>query len=241
MADGLVMNVSNKFGYNLRVFARLMKTELSAEINRQCANVCYKAAEYTPFSTPSQINAEFQRAKVTRAKVLKTKGKGIKVYKPRNENSVVVYKIANWQRKIRKENPLGGIAMSEYARKLVNARIKSARFIRIGWSWCAEKFGKPFTRGDFGTKTMSRVGGAQLALPDSLEGIFMNRAGMYDIRYKPAQLRKESGAVVVERKYAPLARAIDAVQTNIQSEMEFRLQQLADKYNVKTAPRTFNV
>lgn len=239
MPSGLIVNVSNKFGYNLRIFARLMRTELSKEINRQCANVCYKAAEYTPFATPTQINSDFQRARVTRARVLK-KG-AIKVSKGRNENSVAVYKIANWQRKARNEAPLGGPAMSGYARKLVAARIRSARYIRIGWSWCAAKFGKPFTRGDFSDKTMSRVGGAQLALPNNLEGIFMNRAGMYDVRYKPAQLRPESGAVVVERKYAPLAKAIESVQQNIQSEMEFRLQELANKYNVKGPARTFDV
>jgi hypothetical protein len=241
MADGLVMNVSNKFGYNLRIFARLMKTELSTEINRQCANVCYKAAEYTPFSSSEQINADFQRTKVTNIKLTKGKKPRLKASKPRNENSVAVYKIANWTRKIRNESPLGGSAMSSYARKLVSARIRSSKYIRIGWAWCAEKFGKPFTRGDFSDRTMSRIAGAQLALPNNLEGIFMNRAGMYDVRYKPAQLRKESGALVVERKYAPLARAIQSVQDHIQSEMEFRLQQLADKYNVKTSARTFNV
>lgn len=239
MASGLVVNVSNKFGYNLRVFSRLMKTTLSQEINKQCANVCFRAAEYTPFATSAQINANFQRAIVSRARVLK-KG-GIKISRPRAENSTAVYKIANWQRKIRKEKPLGGPEMSSYARKLVAARIRSCKYIRIGWAWAAKQFGKPFTRGDFDDKTMNRIAGAQLARPDNLDGIFMNRAGMYDVRYKPAILRKESGAVAVENKYGPLAKAIAFVQSSIQAQMELELQKLADKYNVKGPVRTFNV
>lgn len=230
MASGTI--VDNQFADSLRVYAGLMGATLSQEINRQAANVCYKAAEYTPFIERPALRSQLENLPITKDANQKRSG---------DKNKVGIYKLANWQNKNLGLPPWNSKKSKNSWKNLIGARVKRAKYIRIGWAWCAKQFGKPFTRGDFSDKTMNRISGAQIALPTSLEAIFMNKAGSRDVRYKNNPLRPESGAIAVERKHSPLSKAIQVVQAHIASEMAFRLQEQADKYNVKRITRTIDL
>jgi hypothetical protein len=230
MASGVILD--NQFGSNLRVYAGLMGTTLSKEINKQAANVCYKAAEYTPFIERSALKAQLENLPVTKDGNKKRSG---------DKSRLGLYKLANWQNKNLGLPPWNSKKSKNSVQKFISSRTSRTKYIRIGWSWCAKQFGKPFTRGNFSDKTMNRIAGAQVALPTDLEAVFMNKAGSRDVRYKAKPMRVESGAIAVERRHSPLSKAIQVVQAHIASEMAFRLQEQADKYNVKRITRTIEL
>jgi len=126
------------------------------------------------------------------------------------------YKLANWILKNQGLQPLGktkvGIAgigfgkssgsegtIGRHARNLIAARKRSVGFLAIGWAAAAKLFGKKPSRGDFGDKTMSRIGGGKKAQEDRAitEGIIFNNTGSKDIRYFPPKKRIPSGIVKI--------------------------------------------
>lgn len=123
-------------------------------------------------------------------------------------------KLANWIMKNQGLPPLGntkvGIpgmgfgkssgrpgTIGRIAKNLVAARKRSVQFLGIGWAAAAKIFGKggKLRRGDFGEKTMQRIGGGIKAKDDRAitEGIIFNNTGTRDIRYFPVKRRTPSG------------------------------------------------
>lgn len=124
------------------------------------------------------------------------------------------YKLANWILKNQGLAPIGntkvGIAgigfgkssgkqgtIGKFAQNLIAARKRSVGFLANGWAAAAKAFGKRPSRGDFGDKTIERLGGGVKAQEDRAitEGIIFNNAGSRDIRYFPPQKRVPSGIV----------------------------------------------
>ena len=132
--------------------------------------------------------------------------------------SVGTYKLVNWILKNQGLAPLGntkiGIAgggfgkssgrqgtVGKFAQNLIAARKRSVGFLAIGWAAAAKIFGKgkSLTRGDFGDKTISRIGGGVKAQENKAmtEGIIFNNTGSRDIRYFPYRKRVPSGIVKI--------------------------------------------
>lgn len=122
------------------------------------------------------------------------------------------YRLANWILKNQGLAPLGktkiGIAgqgfgkssgeqgtIGRHARNLIAARKRSVQFLGIGWAAAAKLFGKRPRKGDFGDKTIERIGGGVKAQEDRAitEGVIFNNTGKNDIRYFPVRRRVPSG------------------------------------------------
>ena len=69
------------------------------------------------------------------------------------------------------------------------------QFLGIGWAGAAKVFGKKPSKGDFGDKTMKRIGGGVKAQENRAitEGVIFNNTGTKDIRYFPVRKRSPSG------------------------------------------------
>lgn len=124
------------------------------------------------------------------------------------------YKLANWIIKNQGFPPLGNTkvgkagagfgkrsnktgTIGQLAQNLLAARKRSVGFLAIGWAAAARLFGKgsKLRKGDFGDKTIQRIGGGVKAQEDRalVEGIIFNNTGMRDIRYKEKPPRVPSG------------------------------------------------
>ena len=121
-------------------------------------------------------------------------------------------KLANWIMKNQGLPPLGntkiGIpgmgfgkssgkqgTIGKIAKNLVAARKRSVQFLAVGWAAAARVFGKRPSKGDFGEKTIQRLGGGVKAQEDKslTEGVIFNNTGTRDIRYFPVKRRSPSG------------------------------------------------
>jgi len=122
------------------------------------------------------------------------------------------FKLANWIMKNQGLPPLGntkigipGIGFGKssgkqgtigrIAKNLVAARKRSVQFLGVGWAAAARVFGKRPSKGDFGDKTIARIGGGVKAQTDKAitEGVIFNNTGTRDIRYFPVGKRSPSG------------------------------------------------
>jgi len=122
------------------------------------------------------------------------------------------YRLANWILKNQGLAPLGktkvGIAgqgfgkssggqgtIGRHARNLIAARKRSVQFLAVGWAAAAKIFGKRPSKGDFGEKTIQRLGGGNKAQENKAitEGVIFNNTGKNDIRYFPVRKRTPSG------------------------------------------------
>lgn len=106
--------------------------------------------------------------------------------------------------------------------KFIGRRSSSSLFIKIGWAAAAQAFGRKFSRGNFSDKTINAIGGFQKAVEgDIMTAKISNRAGQFDVRYKPRKLRPVSGAVAVAQD--ALQKAIKFVTNDINKYVEPRL------------------
>lgn len=97
----------------------------------------------------------------------------------------------------------GNKFMDGQYKKFIQARIRSSKWLRIGWALAAAKLGKPFSRGDFGEATLARLdgkaygGGATIKkLSDSKsEFVIWNGVGVFDHRYRKGKMADFSGSL----------------------------------------------
>jgi len=132
-----------------------------------------------------------------------------------------------------------GLLATGKLRKFIARRASSAKFIKIGWVASYQKFLRGAASGGEGFKqsTADQVGDAKLAKPGVVvEAMTINRAGQYDIRFKPKKIsgmgtpgRTTSGAIKVGTP--ALIKAIEFVRKDMISYILPRLQRIANKYN----------
>lgn len=124
------------------------------------------------------------------------------------------YRLVNWILKNQGLDPLGNTkvgkagagfgkrsgktgSIGQLAQNLLAARKRSIGFLAIGWAAAAKLFGKggKLRKGDFGDKTIERIGGGQKAQENRAitEGIIFNNTGTRDIRYAGKPPRSPSG------------------------------------------------
>jgi hypothetical protein len=137
-------------------------------------------------------------------------------FKKKQVATVGTYKLVNWILKNQGLRPIGntqvGIAgigfgkssgkqgtIGKFAQNLIAARKRSIGFLAVGWAAAARVFGKRPSKGDFGDKTMQRIGGGVKAQEDRalVEGRIFNNAGSRDVRYFPPRKRVPSGIVKI--------------------------------------------
>lgn len=107
--------------------------------------------------------------------------------------------------------------------EFIGRRAKASLFIKIGWFAAIKGFGRRWERGGFSDKTINLIGGYEKAIPGPITTArIFNKAGEFDVRYKPRKLRPTSGAVAVG--YEALQRAIKYVTNDIAKYVEPRLQ-----------------
>lgn len=189
-------------------------------INNALGDIALTAIRTTYKSNPSKIEADLTRAvdigpKYITKRGLRADGKTFRRKIKtglRQKRLDAPIKLANWILKNQGLPPLGntkiGIpgqgfgkssgkqgTIGRIAKNLVAARKRSVQFLGIGWAAAARVFGKRPSKGDFGDKTIARIGGGVKAQEDKsiTEGIIFNNTGTRDIRYFPVKQRSPSG------------------------------------------------
>lgn len=211
---------STKLRDALRDYATASRKSMGQSINNALGDIALTAIRTTYKSNAPKIEAELTRVVDSGSKAFVKRGMGAggKIFRRKFKTGLkqkrldAPLKLANWILKNQGLAPLGnkkiGIAgmgfgkssgkqgtIGRIAKNLVAARKRSVQFLAIGWSAAAKIFGKKPTRGDFGQKTMARIGGGVKAQIDKAitEGIIFNNTGTKDIRYFPVKKRTPSG------------------------------------------------
>lgn len=259
---------SNKFNDALRLYVLAQRKELADSINHVAGNVAFRASEFTePTGTKSAASAKI-RSSLEGLPITKDNGRkrygntayvgALKLMNWQRKNSGLV-PVGNTknlrsfgpsmsrrasQKRMGKLTEAGG-RQNRFADgklyKFISRRAGAAKFIRIGWAAAAAKFKKPFSRGreGFNDATLQRIGGAQLAKPGPIvEALVINRAGIYDVRFKPKRIsgtgtpgRTTSGAIAVGTP--ALVKAIEFVSKDMMAYVLPRLQRIANQFNAK--------
>lgn len=202
------------------------KKTIALAVNKTARDIAYLASSqsYTKQASDVAIEQLGSRQEVDVKKQFfvksleggKTKRERLKVgTRWKASPDVGTFKLANWIMKNQGLPPLGktkkgipgrgfggiqvGGTIGQIAKRLLAARKRSIGFIRLGWIPAVQALGGATTRGDFGPKTIRRLGGAIPAKPisDIAEATIINRTGRYDIRYHPARKRVPSGAIKI--------------------------------------------
>lgn len=201
------------------------KKTIAFAVNKTARDIAYLASSqsYTKQASDVAIEQLGSRQEVDVNKTIKISSglggaKRLKFKagtKWKSSPDVGTFKLANWIMKNQGLPPLGktkkgipgrgfggiqvGGTIGQIAKRLIAARKRSIGFIRLGWTPAVQALGGALTRGDFGPKTIKRLGGAIPAKPisDIAEATIINRAGRYDIRYHPARKRVPSGAIKI--------------------------------------------
>lgn len=126
-------------------------------------------------------------------------------------------------------------------RKFLNRRAAGAKFTKIGWLASVDKFtkGSASSREGFSSRTTNLIGDAKLAVPGPIvEALTINRAGQFDVRFKPARTsgantpgRVTSGAIRIGTP--ALVKAIEFVRKDMIAYIAPRLQRIASRFNAK--------
>ena len=126
-------------------------------------------------------------------------------------------------------------------RKFLNRRASGAKFTRIGWLASVDKFTKntASSREGFSSRTTNLIGDAKLAVPGPVvEALTINRAGQFDVRFKPARTsgvntpgRVTSGAIKLGTP--ALIKAIEFVRKDMIAYIVPRLQRIASRINTR--------
>lgn len=210
----------------LQDYSIISRKSMGQSINNTLGDIAVTAIRTTYKSNPSKIEAELTRVVDTGSKYLIKRGlragggtfrRKIKTGL-RQKGLEYPIKLANWIMKNQGLPPLGntkvGIpgrgfgkssgvpgTIGRIAKNLVAARKRSIQFLGIGWAAAANVFGKgrKLTKGDFGDKTILRIGGGKKAQENKsiVEGIIFNNTGKRDIRYFPPRKRVPSGIAKV--------------------------------------------
>lgn len=204
----------------LQDYSTISRKSMGQAINNALGDIALTAIRTTYKTTPSKIEAELTRVVDSGPKYLIKRGlragggtfrRKIKTGL-RQKSLDAPLKLANWIMKNQGLPPLGntkiGIpgmgfgkssgkqgTIGRIAKNLVAARKRSVQFLGIGWAAAARVFGKRPSKGDFGDKTIARIGGGIKAQTDKAitEGVIFNNTGTRDIRYFPVGKRSPSG------------------------------------------------
>lgn len=217
-----------KFRDVLQDYVIVSRKSMATAINNALGDVALTAMRTTYKTNASKIDAELSRVATTTNPVYETR-RGIDSggnqwkrkmktsrFKKKQVATVGTYKLVNWILKNQGLAPIGktkvGIAgigfgkssgkqgtVGKFAQNLIAARKRSIGFLAVGWAAAARVFGKRPSKGDFGDKTIERLGGGNKAQEDRAitEGRIFNNAGSRDIRYFPPQKRVPSGIVKI--------------------------------------------
>lgn len=210
----------------LYAYVNVTKKTMAEAVNKTAKDIAMRAmsVEFTKEAKRTSIeqlgttkNVDVFK-KVKMADPIKGKSSYLRVKtgsKAKNFPNVGTFKLANWIMKNQGLPAIGhkkqGIpgrgfggsqsagTIGQIAKRLIAGRIRSIGYIRIGWSAAVQAFGGNLTRGDFGPKTIKRLGGAIPAKPttDIAEATIFNRTGRYDIRYFPARKRIPAGVLKI--------------------------------------------
>lgn len=204
----------------LQDYSTISRKSMGQAINNALGDIALTAIRTTYKSNAPKIEAELTRVVDTGPKYLVKRGLKVgggtfrrKIKTGLRQKSLdAPLKLANWIMKNQGLPPLGntkiGIpgmgfgkssgksgTIGKIAKNLVAARKRSVQFLAVGWSAAARVFGKRPSKGDFGEKTLQRLGGGVKAQENKsiTEGVIFNNTGTRDIRYFPVKKRTPSG------------------------------------------------
>ena len=204
----------------LQDYSIISRKSMGQAINNALGDIALTAIRTTYKSNAPKIEAELTRVMDSGPKYIVKRGlkagggtfrRKIKT-RLRQKTLDAPIKLANWIMKNQGLPPLGntkiGIpgmgfgkssgkqgTIGKIAKNLVAARKRSVQFLAVGWAAAARVFGKRPSKGDFGEKTIQRLGGGVKAQEDKslTEGVIFNNTGTRDIRYFPVKRRSPSG------------------------------------------------
>ena len=204
----------------LQDYPIISRKSMGQAINNALGDIALTAIRTTYKSNAPKIEAELTRVMDSGPKYIVKRGlkagggtfrRKIKT-RLRQKTLDAPIKLANWIMKNQGLPPLGntkiGIpgmgfgkssgkqgTIGKIAKNLVAARKRSVQFLAVGWAAAARVFGKRPSKGDFGEKTIQRLGGGVKAQEDKslTEGVIFNNTGTRDIRYFPVKRRSPSG------------------------------------------------
>ena len=204
----------------LQDYSKISRKSMGQAINNALGDIALTAIRTTHKSNAPKIEAELTRVVDSGSKYLIKRGlkSNGKTFRRKIKTGLrqkrldAPIKLANWIMKNQGLAPLGnkkiGIpgagfgkssgvpgTIGRIAKNLIAARKRSVQFLGIGWAAAAKVFGKRPSKGDFGDKTISRIGGGIKAQENKslTEGIIFNNTGTNDIRYFPVKKRSPSG------------------------------------------------
>lgn len=224
---GIVSNIP-QLQQALREYVKVRNQSTYLSVREKMANIAFKAAQFTEFSDKEKIRSNISNAPalgissgkspfIGQYKIInwerKNKGLrplgntshpvvGMKFSKTSKKDFGLgsgAFKTTAYKTKAIKSKRSGMYMDGKYKR-FIQARIRSSKWLRIGWALAAAKLGKPFSKGDFGEGTLARLdgkaygGGASIKKEtgSKAEFIIWNGVGVFDHRYKPVKLRPES-------------------------------------------------
>lgn len=224
---GIISNIP-QFQQALREYVRVRNQSTYLSVREKMANIAFKAAQFTEFADKNKIRSDITNAPslgpssgkssfIGQYKIInwerKNKGLlplgntskptiGMKFIKKTKKDFGLgsgALKSTSYKTKAIKGSRSGNYMDNKY-KAFIQARVRSSKWLRIGWALAAAKLGKPFSKGDFGEGTLARLdgkqygGGAEIKKFSDSKSEFSiwNGVGVFDHRYKPVKLRPAS-------------------------------------------------
>lgn len=246
MQSGVLTNI-DELKEVLEVYQNVVKKSAPEAVRNVMGDVAFQAAANTQFTPKQKIRSQLSNLPITKDNGKKRYGSsqyvgqyklinwlrklnGIppagnskfrKIRKLVSQGPSASYKIVKKRNVPRNTGPSAGLDrfMDGKYKGFLKVRQDSSKFLRVGWAIAADFYGKPFNRGDFGPKVLSRLsgegygGGSIKQLnPDLAEFSMFNGAGKFDVRGKTPVVRsaEDQGKASRILEFA-LKKAVDAV------------------------------
>ena len=240
MTSGIATNI-DELKEALLVYQNVVRVEATKALYNKMGDVAFAAAENTYFTTPDKIRKSISGLPIKNDSGIRRYGdtkyvgqyklinwirkqrgqiplggskfRKVSTYKVQPGSLVVQERITRRRNQVRSKGPSmsSGYFMDGKYKAFIARRIRSAKFLRIGWAAAANAFGKSFTRGDFGTATLARItstgiagGDVKEVGKDLTEFTIFNGAGQYDARknkpypQRPASDKKRAYDILQE-------------------------------------------
>jgi hypothetical protein len=244
MTAGVLTNI-DELNEALAIYQKVVKVEASEAVRNKMADIAFRASQNTDFTPRDSIRSQLSNLPITKDGGKKRSGntKYVGLYKlinwQRKLNGLLpaggskyrmknitkpgsmVYQERRVKNQIRGSGPSQRINpfMDGKYKAFLKVRSSSSKFIRVAWGVAADFYGKPFSRGDFGSSALARFsgqayGGASIKQvnADMAEFSMFNGAGSFDLRGKEPKLRsakdQTNARKIIE---AGLKKAVDFV------------------------------